>query len=395
MIIRRARGYVPRPVRVAHPFEDPVLAVGGQLKNAFCIGLGDSVWFGPHVGDLDNLETYDAFEEGVARLERFVGVTPQIVAHDLHPDYQSTGYAQSRSARVRVPVQHHHAHLASVMAEHGIAGPVFGLGFDGSGLGTDGTMWGGELMLANFVGFERIATLRPISLAGGDRAVREVWRLALALIDDAFGGSFDALDRIELFTPIAAGAVAAVRRMIASGLNTASAHGAGRYFDAIGALVFARARAAYEGQVALMLNNFANPRETGVYEFSLEREGQPWTLDLRPMVRQIVREVIAGADRGRIAACFHNTLVAGSAAMVRSAIEQHGRLAVILSGGCFQNPLLAQGIAAALRDVTAVHLNRSVPPGDGGIALGQAMVARALAGEKKCAIAKAGERAWR
>jgi hydrogenase maturation protein HypF len=380
MIIRRARGYVPRPVRVAHPFDEPILAVGGQLKNAFCLGVGDSVWFGPHLGDLDNLETCEAFEEGVARLERFVGVTPEVVAHDLHPDYQSTVYAHGRGARIRLPVQHHHAHVASAMAEHGIAGPVFGLAFDGAGLGSDGAMWGGELMLANFAGFERIATLRPIALAGGDHAVREVWRPALALIDDAFGGSFDALDRFELFRSIDTAAVSALRGMIARGLNTASAHGAGRYFDAIGALVFARRRAAYEGQVALMLNNFADPGETGRYEFSLERDRRPWTLDLRPMVRQIANDVVAGADRGRIAARFHNTLVAGSAAMVQSAIERHGRLAVVLSGGCFQNPRLAEGIAAALRDVTTVHLNRSVPPGDGGIALGQAMVARALAG---------------
>ena len=384
MIIRRARGYVPRPVRVAHPFDEPILALGGQLKNAFCLGVGDSAWFGPHIGDLENLETYEAFEEAVARLERFIGVRPEIVAHDLHPDFQSTRYAHARNARVRVAVQHHHAHVASAMAEHRLAEPVLGVAYDGTGFGTDGAMWGGELLLADFNGFERIGTIRPIALAGGDRAVREVWRLALAIIDDAFGGKFDALERIELFKSIASSTVASVRRMIASRFNTASAHGAGRYFDAIGALVFARGHAAYEGQVALMLNNFADPRETGCYEFSLHRNQQPWSLDLRPTVRRIVQEVIAGADRGQIAARFHNTLIEGTAAMVRAALGERGRLPVVLSGGCFQNPLLSEGVAASLRDFASVHLNRSVPPGDGGIALGQAMVGCALAGGERC-----------
>jgi hydrogenase maturation protein HypF len=383
MIIRRSRGYVPRPVPIAQPFEEPILAVGGQLKNAFCLGVGDAAWFGPHVGDLDNLETFEAFEAAVARMERFVGAAPQVVAHDLHPDYQSTRYARARAFRLRVPVQHHHAHLASAMAENGIAGPALGVAFDGAGLGSDGTMWGGELLLGDFSGFERIGTLRPIALAGGDRAVREVWRLALALVDDAFDGRFDALDRIALFDSVDLGAIPVVRRMIASGLNTISAHGAGRYFDAVGALVFARRRAAYEGQVAVMLDNFADSQETGAYEFAVDRGERPWRLDLRPMVRRIVQEVIAGVPGGRIAARFHNTLIEGAAAMVRALLGERGRVPVVLSGGCFQNPRLAQGIAAALRDVTTVHLNRTVPPGDGGIALGQAMVASAFVDTKQ------------
>jgi hydrogenase maturation protein HypF len=381
-IIRRSRGYVPCPVGVARPFAEPILAVGGHLKNAFCLGVGDSAWFGPHIGDLDNLETFEAFEEAVERMQRFVGVRPEIAAHDLHPDYQSTRYARGGGFRVCVPVQHHHAHLASAMAEHGLAGPVLGVVFDGSGFGGDGSMWGGELLLGDFAGFERIATLRPIALAGGDLAVREVWRLALALVDDAFGGSFDALDRIQLFRSVDRGAVRVVRRMIASGLNTINAHGAGRYFDAIGALVFSRVRAAYEGQVAVMLNNFADPRETGAYDFALERGQRPWRLDLRPTVRRIVHEVADGVPGGRVAARFHNTLIEGAGAMVRAALAEHRDAPVVLSGGCFQNPRLAGGIARALRDVTTVYLNRAIPPGDGGIALGQAMVARELTDAK-------------
>jgi len=382
-VLRRSRGYLPRPVPVDPPFERPVLAVGAQLKNAFCLGSGDSIWFGPHIGDLDGLETYEAFEESIARMEDFVGVKPEIVAHDLHPDYLSTRYALGRKRCVTVAVQHHHAHVTSAMAEHGLAGPVLGVAFDGSGLGSDGTMWGGELLLADLTGFDRIATLRPVALAGGDRAVREVWRLALALIEDAFAGSFDAFERLELFSRIDVDAATTVRRMITSGLNTANAHGVGRYFDAIGALLFARQRAAYEGQVATMLNNFADPLETGVYDFVLHRDGNPWSLDLRPMVRRIVQEVIGGVDRCRIAARFHNTLVKGTAAMVRAALAEHGQVPVVLSGGCFQNPRLAQGILDALAGFAPVYLPREVPPGDGGIALGQAMVAAARMRESK------------
>ncbi len=382
-VLRRSRGYVPRPVPVDPPFERPVLAVGAQLKNAFCLGSGDSIWFGPHIGDLDGLETYEAFEESIARMEDFVGVKSEIVAHDLHPDYLSTRYALGRKRCVTVAVQHHHAHVTSAMAEHGLAGPVLGVAFDGSGLGSDGTMWGGELLLADLTGFDRIATLRQVALAGGDRAVREVWRLALALIEDAFAGSFDAFERLELFSRIDVDAATTVRRMIICGLNTASAHGVGRYFDAIGALLFARQRAAYEGQVATMLNNFADPLETGVYDFVLHRNENPWSLDLRPMVRRIVQEVIGGVDRCRIAARFHNTLVEGTAAMVRAALAEHGQVPVVLSGGCFQNPRLAQGILDALAGFAPVYLPREVPPGDGGIALGQAMVAAARMRESK------------
>ncbi|MFI5352430.1 MAG: carbamoyltransferase HypF [Candidatus Binatales bacterium] len=379
-VLRRSRGYVPRPVTVAPPFERPVLAVGAQLKNAFCLGAGDSICFGPHIGDLDGLETYEAFEESIAKLEGFVGVRPEIIAHDLHPDYLSTRYARDRTGCVAVAVQHHHAHVASAMAEHGLAGPVLGFAYDGTGFGTDGSMWGGELMLADFRGFERLATFRPIALAGGDRAIREIWRLALALVDDAFGGEFD-LGRLALFRPLEPPAIAAVRGMIRTGFNSVPAHGVGRYFDAVSALVFARTLARYEGQAAMVLNGAADPLETGAHRFELDRSRKPWCLDLRPAVREIVEQIIAREDPSRVAARFHNTLVAGTAAMARAAIAEHGRLPVVLSGGCFQNPLLAEGVAAALSGLVPVHQHRAVPPGDGGIALGQAMIARVLESE--------------
>jgi len=381
IVMRRSRGYVPRPVTVARSFKEPVLAVGGQLKNAFCLGLEDAVWFGPHLGDLDSLESCEAFQEAIARMERMLGVRPQVVAHDLHPDYQSTRYALARPATRTIAVQHHHAHVISAMAEHRLEGPVLGVAFDGSGLGTDGAIWGGELLLADPRGFERIATLRPIALAGGDRAIREVWRLALALLDDALGVSFD-LGQLALFRDLGGKEIAVVRRMMANRLNTVPAHGAGRYFDALGAVLSGRPRAAFEGQVALMLDNLAATNEAGSYDFQLDRGSAPWQLDLRPMVRQIVAELLAGGRPAQIAARFHNTLVAGTAAMVRAALASFGRLPVVLSGGCFQNARLAEGIIAKLGGLN-VYLSREVPPGDGGLALGQAIIAGALTAENQ------------
>jgi hydrogenase maturation protein HypF len=373
-LLRRSRGYVPRPLPVHQPFERPVLAVGGHLKNAFCLGVGDTAWLGPHIGDLETLETYQAFEEAVARMKQFVGVNPDVIAHDLHPGYLSSHYACSRTATVRVAVQHHHAHVVSAMAEHQLAGPVLGVAYDGTGYGTDGAMWGGELLLASERDFQRLATFRPIPLAGGDRAIREVWRLALALVDDAFDGKY-AADRLVLFRRLDPMAISTVRSMIRSGLNTVSAHGVGRYFDAVGALVFGRALSNYEGQVATALNNRADCSETRRYEFELDRSRRPWSVDMRPAVRQIVEAIGANEDSRSIAARFHNTLIDATAVIVRAALSEYGSLPVVLTGGCFQNPLLAKGVVSALRDVTPVYLHREVPPGDGGIALGQAMVA--------------------
>src|SRR5271166_3234377 len=203
-VLRRSRGYVPRPVSVDPPFERSVLAVGAQLKNAFCLGKGDSIWFGPHIGDLDGVETYEAFEESITRLEDFVGVKPKIIAHDLHPDYLSTRYARGRKECIAVAVQHHHAHVASAMAEHGLAGPVLGVAFDGSGYGTDGSAWGGEVLFADLENFARLATFRPLPLAGGDAGIRQVWRVALAALDDAFGNAAP-IERLPVFRRIARG----------------------------------------------------------------------------------------------------------------------------------------------------------------------------------------------
>ena len=377
-VLRGARGYVPRPVPVSRAFAAPVLACGALLKNTFCIGVGDAAYLGPHIGDLENLETYQSFQASIARMERFLRVTPEIVAHDLHPDYLSTRYALARPEPTRIAVQHHHAHVASAMAEHALTGRAIGVAYDGTGYGTDGTAWGGEVLVARYSAFERVATLRGIKLAGADAAIRHPWRIALALLEDAFDGHAP-LSSLRLFSRVQPQDLTVVRQMIDSGFRSPTAHGAGRYFDGIGSLVLERPDSKYEGQIALEWNTVAAPDEGRRYHYDVNYAVAPWTIDLRPMVREVVGDVLAGVGPPIISARFHNTIVAASAEVVRAAAREHGTLPVVLTGGCFQNPRLAESLAADLASHFAVYLHSRVPPGDGGIALGQAVVADAMA----------------
>jgi hydrogenase maturation protein HypF len=377
-VLRRSRGYVPRAVPLARPFDRPVLACGAHLKNTFCFGMGDSAWLGPHVGDLENLEIYRSYEEAIDRMERFLSIRPEVVAHDLHPDYLSTVYARSRPEETKIAVQHHHAHVASAMAEHAIEGPVIGVAYDGTGYGTDGTAWGGEILLARFSGFERMGTFRPIPLPGGDLAIREVWRIALGLVDDAFDGEPPPFDRIPLFREIPETAISLVRRMAATHLSTPLARGVGRYFDGIGALVLGRRVATYEGQVAIAWNLVADPAEAGVYPYDVERD-EVAVLDLRPLVRAVLEDLGSGCPAPTISGRFHNTIARATKELVHAAAMRAGRVPVVLTGGCFQNALLAERTVSLLEPKFRVYTHGEIPPGDGGIALGQALVADAIA----------------
>jgi hydrogenase maturation protein HypF len=372
MILRRSRGHVPRPIALRRPVPRPILAVGGQLKNTFCLAHGDAAYLGPHIGDLDSVLACDFFAEAIERMARLVHVRPEIIAHDLHPDYVSTRYAQARADVERVAVQHHHAHVAAVMAEHGIRGPVLGLAWDGAGLGTDGTAWGGELLFAHAGGFERLATLRPIALAGGDAAVHQVWRIALALVDDAFDGA-PPLDRLPLFASIAERDVRVARQLITRAINSPRVHGIGRLFDGLGALGLGRARSAYEGQIAMTWNHAAVGAH-GTYPCPLDCRADLWQLDHRPLVRAVVADLIAGVAPHVIAARFHQALIDGAAEMLRAAVAAFGAHPIVLAGGCFQNPRLTEGLVRALTELE-VHVPRAVPPGDGGLALGQILIA--------------------
>lgn len=377
VVLRRSRGYVPRGIQARGLFAEPVLACGALLKNTFCLGIQGTAYLGPHIGDLENLDTFEAYQHAIERMERFLGTAPAILAHDLHPDYLSTRYALERPEPVKVGVQHHHAHVCSAMAEHGIEGPVLGVAYDGTGLGTDGQAWGGELLVADYTRCRRLATFRPILLAGGDLAVRQVWRQSLALLDDAFGGRAP-IESFPLFSRVSRQDITVVRQMLATGLNTAAAHGVGRYFDAVGALGLGRVESRHEGQVALEWNLAADPAEDGVYEFASGGTGPLEEVDLRPAVRGLAFDLLQGVSPAIVSARFHNTLAAATAEIVGSARRGAGDLPVVLTGGVFQNALLVERVLRAIGPGVRVLRHSAVPPGDGGLALGQAVVASAV-----------------
>jgi hydrogenase maturation protein HypF len=375
-VLRRSRGWVPRSIPLAAPLSEPVLACGGHLKNTFCIGIGRAAYLGPHIGDLENFETLTAYEEAIARLERFLRVQPELVAHDLHPNYVSTVYARDSRRGRKIAVQHHHAHVASAMAEHGLAGPVLGVAYDGTGYGTDGTAWGGEILRADGAAYERVGTFRPVQLPGGEAAIREIWRIALAMLVDAYPEG-PPLDRLPLFSGIDPRHVDVVGRILAGGVSCAPARGVGRYFDGFGALFLERPVSRFEGQVAAAWNCVADESERGEYPFALDSSSAPTELDLRPAVRAAVEDFLAGGAPALVSARFHNTLAAATGVLVRRAFEESGPLPVVLTGGCFQNDLLARRVVGELKG-ESVYLHGNVPPGDGGLALGQAFVASAI-----------------
>ncbi len=376
-VIRRSRGYVPRPVPLRAALARPVLGCGALLKNTFCLAQSDRAYFGPHIGDLENVETFESYTSAITRMERFLDIAPTIVAHDLHPDYMSTLYARGRSGTATVAVQHHHAHVVSAMAEHGLEGPVIGIAYDGTGFGTDGTMWGGEILVATAASFERAASFRPIPLVGGDAAIREPWRIALALVMDAFDGEIpDALHAMCAGVPEAA--FTNVVRLLRAPAAAPKARGVGRYFDAFAALFLGRVRSAFEGQLALEWNQAADPSVRRTYRFTVTADEPCAEIDMRETVRDALVDLARGAAIPTIAAAFHNTIAAATAAAVRVTAARHGRLPVVASGGCFQNARLAESVRAALAPDFRVHLHEQVPPGDGGIALGQVVAADAI-----------------
>ncbi len=365
-----------------------VLGVGAHLKVALALGIGDEVIGGPHVGDLDTPQAFDAFTAAVRDLLALRGARPASIAHDLHPDSASTRWlealegasepwAQALAAVPRFPVQHHHAHLASCLAEHGIDAPTLGATWDGTGYGSDGTIWGGEVLFGNAAGFERVAALSGFRLPGGDAASRAPWRSAAGLL---FAGRGPAgLDDPSL-AAIPASDRAVVARMLATGTNAPETSSVGRLFDAVAALVGLRARCSYEGQAAMELEALATAAGPGhgVYPLPL-RPGAGGTLrfDLGPFVEAFLADRARGTDVAIMASRFHDTLAEALVTLARARSVR--RLA--LSGGCWQNLRLLEATrtrcdAAGLQPL--VH--RRVPPGDGGISLGQVAVAAARMG---------------
>ncbi len=364
--VRRARGYVPAAIPL--PFGGPpVVATGADVKNAVCITRDGEAFLSQHIGDLASPEAFGFFEETIGKLGRLLGVVPSFVAHDMHPEYRSTHWALS-SGMERIAVQHHHAHIASCLAEHGRSHPVIGVAFDGTGCGPEGDLWGGEILVCDMAGFRRAGHLRPLALAGREAAIRQPWRVGLAALLDA-GAPLSAFDDVE---PARRDAI---RHMIARRMSSPMATGAGRWFDAIAAIAGLRREISYEGQAAIELEAIAPAGDHEPYEVVLEK-CTPFVVDLRPTVRGVARDAAARVAAGTIAARFHETLARALLLSVRRVREETGLTPVALSGGCFQNKLLAERVIELLTmDGFEVLVHRRVPPNDGGVALGQAAIA--------------------
>jgi hydrogenase maturation protein HypF len=377
LLLRRSRGYVPDSVPLPVAAPRPLLACGAELKSTFCVAKGRRAWVSHHIGDLENWETLRSFREGIDHFQRVFAVAPEVVAHDLHPDYLSTKDALEREGVEHAGVQHHHAHLAACLAEHGEEGPAVGAIFDGTGYGTDRTVWGGELLVGTLTGFERAGFLWPVRLPGGERAIEEPWRMACAWLT----GAQEEPERDPALPPTLAGRVeperwgqvaGLARTGVASPLTTSM----GRLFDAVSALCGLRLSVNYEGQAAAELEAVADRRERGAYPLPLIA-GEPLLLDARETVLAILRDLDAGP--ALVSARFHNAVAAATAAACGRIAGATGLDAVVLSGGVFQNRLLLERIAAILDDAgLRVLVPERLPPNDGGISYGQAAVAAAL-----------------
>ena len=377
LIIRRSRGYAPRPICLSKSFMKPVLACGAQLKNTFCLGKDRYAFLSQHIGDLENYETFTSFAEGVEHFKRLFDISPAIVAHDLHPQYLSTKYALELNGVTRLAVQHHHAHIASCMAEHGLEGPVIGVAFDGLGYGADGAIWGGEFFTATLADYERCAHFRYIPLAGGDMAIRQPWRSALAYLGDALSTDPVSL-RLPGWDGIPQSKLNLVESMIRQGINTVPTSACGRLFDAVASILALRHEVSYEGQAAIELEMAAMKGIEAGYAFNVN-EGACYEIDFRPAIRNIIDEIRAGEPISSIAAKFHNTLVLVIIEVCRRLRQRKGINQVCLSGGAFQNIYLLERVIPGLQDCGfEVFRNFQVPPNDGGISLGQAVVANEM-----------------
>jgi hydrogenase maturation protein HypF len=371
-ILRRARGYAPAPLRLARPAARPVLAVGAELKSTICLLRGADAFVSHHLGDLEHYPAFLAFEEAIAHYQRLFDVRPALVAHDLHPEYVSTRWALDDREAETVSVQHHHAHIVACLADNARGGPAIGVAFDGLGLGTDGTLWGGEFLVADAGGFERVGHLDAVPMPGGEAAIREPWRMAAAYLDRAFDG---APPEIALVTRHAE-RWAAVRELAQKGVHAPLTSSAGRLFDAVAALLGVRDVVAYEGQAAIELEQRADRAEAGSWRVDPVKSPGGFTLEGAELVRRAVADLGDGVPVAAIAGRFHHAMADLAWAGCEAAREASGLGVVALSGGVFQNALLLSRVTSRLEGAGfEVLRHRRVPPNDGCVSLGQAVIA--------------------
>ena len=389
--LRRSRGFVPVPVFLkddrTNKDQSSVLAVGGELKNTVCLIKGKNAFLSQHVGDLENVESYSFFHEAVQHLERILEIHPEIVAYDLHPDYFSTKWALQQSGVELVGVQHHHAHIASCMAENHLEGRVIGFALDGTGYGADGHIWGGEALIAGYEDFERAAHFEYVPLPGGAAAIREPWRMAVSYLAHHFGREFLKLEFLKLDIPFVRQLnrpkVDLLLRMMEQGVNSPLTSSCGRLFDAVAALVGIRQQVNYEAQAAIELemamasSEIASTEDTA-YPMKLVPEDDHWIVSTRPLFEALLDDLGRNLPVAAISRRFHNGLVEGFVELATLLRQKTALRRVGLSGGTFHNVYLSQRLEARLSQVGfEVFMQKEVPAGDGGLSLGQGLVAAA------------------
>jgi len=377
--IRRSRGYVPHPIMLDFEANETVLAVGSQMKNTFCLLDKRYAFLSQHIGEMDDLSTWTFFAESANRFMELFRLRPATVAYDLHPDFSEAAEAALLDLALpedtrRVQVQHHHAHIASCLAENRVSGPVIGLAFDGTGYGPDGTIWGGEFLLADLRGYQRIGHVSAFPLPGGDTAIRQPYRIALALLRQSFG---DLPDELAFWKRVPEMERKLVLLQAEKGVNAPLTSSCGRLFDAVSALLEVRTRTTYEGQAAIELETLAAQAGTArSYAVDPQETTEGTILPAGEVFRAVAEDIISGAPAPVVAARFHRTMVELSLTAVETLCRRYGLQEVALSGGCFQNRILLEGLVDGLQQRGCkVYTHHLVPPGDGGISLGQAAIA--------------------
>jgi len=378
-LYRRARAFVPSVVNLTRN-AGRTLALGAIIKNTICMTKEKEAFLSQHIGDLDNIDTQLHQQNIYRHFQSLLRIEPDLLVHDLHPDYPGSRFAHSQKELATVGVQHHHAHAVSCMAEHGLVGPVVALTLDGNGFGPDNSVWGGEVLLADYHNFERLAHLATAEMPGGDAAIREPWRMAFSHLYRAFGPEYEGLDlqvlhkhKDKLFV---------IQQMIDNAINSPLTSSCGRLFDSVAALLGLRHTVSFEGQAAAELEMFLMPddRDTATYPFEIDtpRTG-PWSLPVKPMIGAIVHDILQSTPPHRISRRFHNTLAALFTEVCREIRDQININHVVLTGGVFQNLNLLRQLKANLEALSfAVYCHEQVPANDGGISLGQALAGRAI-----------------
>jgi hydrogenase maturation protein HypF len=375
--IRRSRGFVPIPVFLQSKVPR-ILACGAELKNTVCLTKQDKAFLSQHIGDLENLATYDFLKLTVNHLKRILDIHPEIIARDLHPDYLSTRYAEEQSTIPKIQVQHHHAHIVSCLAEHKLDGAVIGLAFDGTGYGSDGAVWGGEILIVEKYDFKRVGHLAYVAMPGSTAAIKEPWRMAVSYLHDAYGPDFASLN-LPILAGLERDKLTVVAQMISNGVNSPPTSSLGRLFDGVAAICGIRSRVNFEGQAAMELEMRSAEAAESIYEFEWERHNA-LRIPPAPIIRGVVDDIQNRVPLAVIGARFHRTLICLFAELCDVVRKENGLDRVVLSGGCFQNALLLTGL---IRELAAhgfeVFSHEHVPTNDGGISLGQAVVAAAVA----------------